>query len=140
MVVDVAEVLAQVGADLERRALGDRRRGAEQRVHRAVEVRDLAPQQVDPARRRGRAGEDHVLDLLDVALEALDHRRVVVDDLVRDGPQHRGRTLVEQRRALLEPQPRAVQVGATPWRTVMMKPGPRKIETSPNSTSSRSST
>ena len=53
MVVDVAEVLAQAVADLEHAALGDRGRRAEQRVHGAVEVGDLAAQQVDAVRRRG---------------------------------------------------------------------------------------
>ena len=43
-------------------------------------------------------------------LEPFDDRRVVVDDLVDDRPQHRRRALLEQLRALLEPQPRAVQV------------------------------
>ena len=51
-----------------------------------------------------------MLDLLDVGLEPLDDRRVVVDDLVEDRPQHRGRALLEQLRAGLQPQPRAVQV------------------------------
>ena len=54
-------------ADLEHAALGDRGGRAEQRVHGAVEVGDLAPQQVDAVGRRVRAGEDGVLDLLDVA-------------------------------------------------------------------------
>ena len=60
-------------------------------------------------RRRG-AGEDGRLDLLDVALEALDDRHIVVDDRVEDRPEDRHRALLEQLRTVLEPQPRAVQV------------------------------
>ena len=80
------------------------------------------------------------LDLLDVALEPLDDRRVVVDDLVEDRPQHRGRALAEQLRPLLEPQPGAVQVARDALADGDHEAsGRRRRETSPNSTSSRSS-
>ena len=79
-------------------------------MHGAVEVGRLAAQEVDALGRRGGRAEDRPLDLLDVALEALDHRRVVVDHLVQHRPQDGGRSLLEQLRPLLEPQPRAVQV------------------------------
>ena len=110
VVADVAEVLPDRGRHVEQVAARERRDRHEQRVHGAVEVAHLAAQQVDPLDRRDAAGEDRLLDLLDVALELLDDRRVVVDDLVEDRPQRRQRPLAQQLRPLLQPQPRGVQV------------------------------
>ena len=79
-------------------------------MHGAVEVGRLAAQEVDPLGRRGGAAEHGRLDLLDVLLEPFQDGRVVVDDLVQDRPQDRGRALLEQLRATLEPQPGAVEI------------------------------
>ncbi len=62
----------------------------EQRVYGPVEVGGLATQGVDPFGRGDRPGEHRGLDLLDVALEFTDDRRVAVDDLVEDRPQGGG--------------------------------------------------
>jgi len=62
-----------------------------------VELDHLALQQVDALGRVG-AGvrEDLPLDLLDVLVEPVDDRLVVVDDPVEDGVQHRPRAEAEQ--------------------------------------------
>jgi hypothetical protein len=108
MVIDVAEERHQPIAHRQVRAAHERVERAEQRVHGPVEVRDLAPQLVDPLSGRSRATEHGGLHFLDVAFEALDHGRVVVDDLVQDRPQRRHRPLPQQFRPALEPLARAV--------------------------------
>jgi hypothetical protein len=110
VVVHVPEVRLQDRRDVGDRAALHAVERREQRVHRAVEVGHLAAQGVDPLGRRDGAREHGLLNLLDVALEALDDRRVVVDDLVEDGPERRRGPGGEQVRVGLEPQPGAVQV------------------------------
>ena len=82
-----------------RGSLGELLHRAQQRGHRPLELQHLALELVDPARvgrvRRSRR-EDVGLDLVDVALQAVDDGQVVVDDLVGDGVQHRGGALGEQ--------------------------------------------
>jgi hypothetical protein len=100
VVLDVAEVLAQLAVHARDQAvdqaverLGEGGRGL-------VELDHLALEQVD-ALGRVAAGvrEDLRLHLLDVLVEPADHRLVVVDDPVEDRVQHR-------------PGPEAEQVGA----------------------------
>ena len=50
-----------------------------------------------------RCGEDLGLDLGDVVVDPVDHRLVVVDDLVDDRPHGRRRARLEQLRVRLEP-------------------------------------
>ena len=76
----------------------------------AVEVRDLLLQLVDPLRQVLAAGEDRALGFLDVALQAVHDRLVVVDDDVEDGPDCRGRPGAGQVRVLLEMPARALVV------------------------------
>ena len=110
MVVDVPEELRQLLAHLDVRAALERLEWRQQRMDGAVEIGGLAAQEVDPLGGRGRSAEHGLLDLLDVLLEALDHRCVVIDDRVEDRPQDRRRALLEQFGPLLEPFPRAVEV------------------------------
>jgi hypothetical protein len=110
VVADVAEVLRDGGLDVEQRAAREPGHRGEQRVHGAVEVAHLAAELVDALNRRGGAGEDDLLELLDVTLDLLDHRRVVVDDLVEDRPERRRRPCTQQLRALLQAQPGSVEV------------------------------
>ena len=64
--------------------------------------------------------EDLLLDLLDVVVDPGDDRRVVVDDLVEDRPDDRGRAGPEQVRVLLEAPARAgCSSLASPWRTAI---------------------
>jgi hypothetical protein len=75
-----------------------------------MQVVDLLFELVDAFGRIGVAGEDRLLDRLDVVLDLLDYRLVVIDDRVEDPPDHRRRAALEQRRTLLQPLPRAGQV------------------------------
>jgi hypothetical protein len=76
----------------------------------AVEVAHFTTEEVDPLGRRRRTGEDGPLDLLDVPLEAFDNRRVVVDDLVEDRPQHRVGACPQEILVLLEPKAGGVEL------------------------------
>ena len=115
MVGDVAEVAAETWIGLELAALHRLERG-EQRVQRAVELVDLRLQEVDPLREVVMAGEDRLLDLLDLALQGLDGGQVVVDHHVENAPDDRGRADLEQLGMLLDPDARANRVssGAVP--------------------------
>ena len=110
VVVDVAEVRAQLRVDevvLAAREPVDR--GAE-RHDRAVEVEHLALHRVDPLGRVRAVGREHVvLDLLDVGLDRLHHRLVVVDDPVDDRVQHGAGAEPQQVRPALDLQPHVVQ-------------------------------
>ena len=82
--------------------------GASSGLHGAVELDHLALQEVDA--RVGSACsslEDLLLDLLDVVVDPVDDREVVVDDLVEDRPDRRRGPELEQVGALLELAPRA---------------------------------
>ncbi len=69
----------------------------------AVEVGGFAAQRVDPLGRRDGAGEHGGLDLVDVAFEFGDDRRVPVHHLIQDRPQRRDAARGEQLRPLLQP-------------------------------------
>src|SRR6478609_6554792 len=79
-------------------------------MDRAIEVRDLAAQIIDPFGRCDRAGEDGALDLFDVGFEVGDDRSVALDHLVQDCPEHRVSTQCEQFGVLFEPHARAAQL------------------------------
>src|SRR3954453_17712546 len=90
VVVHVAEVVAHLRRDqvevAAREAVDGRREGPDRTLH----LEHLALEAVDALRRvRGVVGEDLLLDLLDVDLEALHRRLVVVDDAVDDRVEHR---------------------------------------------------
>ena len=75
--------------------------------------------------------EDLGLDLLDVLVQAVDHRLVVVHDLVEDGVQHRPGTEPERSGPTsirLRTSPRAL---AGLWRTATTNWGPMKSMISP---------
>ena len=106
----VAEVRHELVGDGAERSTLERVDRRQQRMDGAVEVADLAAQEVDPLGRCGRAREHGLLDLLDVPLEAFDHRRVVVDDLVEDRPEHRVGTGSQEILVLLEAQAGRVEL------------------------------
>ena len=88
MVVDVAEVRAHVLVQERERPAGEPVERVEQRAHAAQELHELALEEVDPLRRVVLLRREHrVLDLVDVALEAVQDRQVVVDDVVDDRPE-----------------------------------------------------
>ena len=60
--------------------------------------------------------EDRLLDLVDVALDPVDHGLVVVDDRVEHRPDDGDRALVQELRAVLEALARALEVFAPPRR------------------------
>jgi len=72
-------------------------------VHRAEELDHLALEEIDPLGRLLALAEYLCLDHLDVVLDALGDRVVVVDHLVEDGPYDRGRAQLEQLGSLLQP-------------------------------------
>src|SRR5215204_4931513 len=75
-----------------------------ERGGRLVELDHLALEQVDALGRvAALVGEDLGLDLLDVLVEAVDHRLVVVDDPVEDRVQHRPGAEAEQVGPALDP-------------------------------------
>ena len=101
VVLDVAQVaallvVAPADACISPSRIGDERLGG------ALELDHLAGELVDAARDGGAAVEDVVLDLVDVVLDAGDHRRVVVDDAVEDRVHDRERPAAEQVGARLE--------------------------------------
>src|SRR6478735_3157854 len=79
-------------------------------MDRAIEVRDLATQIIDPFGRCDRAGEDGAFDLFDVGFEVGDDGAVALDHLVQDCPEHRVGAKGEQFGVLSEPRARAVQL------------------------------
>ena len=79
-------------------------------MHGARELGDLAAQEVDAPGLVALVAEDGALDLVDVVLQALDHRLVVVDDLVEHRPEDRRRAELRYLRMLLEALARAAQV------------------------------
>ena len=79
-------------------------------MDRAIEVRDLAAQIIDPFGRCDRAGEDGALDLFDVGFEVSDDGAVALDHLVQDRPEHRVSAQCKQFGVLFEPRARAVQL------------------------------
>src|SRR2546427_7966717 len=107
MVMDVAKVGNELAVDRAEDAALEAVDRHEERVHGAIEVTHLAPEEVDPLRLRDSACEDRRFDVLDVALEAFDHWGVVVDDLVEDRPQDGDGTRLQQLGMLLEPKARA---------------------------------
>ena len=79
-------------------------------MHRAIEVRDLAAQIIDPFGRCDRAGEDGALDLFDVGFEVGDDGAIALDHLVQDRPEHRVSAKCKQFGVLFESRARAVQL------------------------------
>src|ERR1700736_5940289 len=79
-------------------------------MNRAIEVRDLAAQIIDPFGRCDRAREDGAFDLFDVGFEVGDDRAVALDHLVQDCPEHRVSAKCKQFGVLFEPRARAVQL------------------------------
>src|SRR6478672_10529013 len=79
-------------------------------MDRAIEVRDLAAQIIDPFGRCDRAGEVGAFDLFDVGFEVGDDGAVALDHLVQDCPEHRVSAKCKQFGVLLEPRTRAVQL------------------------------
>ena len=103
MVGDVAEVAAQLLGDAGRRPRSSASSGGEQRADGAVELDHLALEEVDALGRVGcSSSKTSVLDLLDVVLDARDDGLVVVDDLVEDRPDDRGRAELQQIGVLLQ--------------------------------------
>ena len=88
----------------------DASQDGEQRMDRAIEVRDLAAQIIDPFGRCDRAGEDGALDLFDVGFEVGDDGAIALDHLVQDCPEHRVSAKCKQFGVLFEPRARAVQL------------------------------
>ena len=111
VVVDVTEERHQAARDLRIDPALQALERSQQGMDRTGEVGRLTTQPVDPLGRRGRATEHDLLDLVDVLLEAGDDRRVVVDDLVEDRPQHGACTQPQQVGPALQMQPGGVQVG-----------------------------
>src|SRR5215212_3006232 len=66
------------------------------RLRRPLEFDHLARELVDPTRHAGITPEDLGLYLLDVVLEAVDHRSVVVHDAVHDSVQDRLRSTAQE--------------------------------------------
>ena len=110
----------------------------EQRMHRAIEVRDLAAQIIDPFGRCDRAGEDGALDLFDVGFEVGDDRAIALDHLVQDCPEHRVSAKGKQFGVLFESRACAVQFTGDTLPNREHKLGPTKMLISPKSTSSLS--
>src|SRR5439155_19537687 len=65
---------------------------------RALEAEEVAFQAVDALARRlrERAGEDRLLEPVELVLERVDDREVVVDHEVHDGVEHESRPLAEE--------------------------------------------
>src|SRR5690242_15276495 len=83
-------------------------------MYRAIEVRGLPAELVDPLGGGGRAAEHRRFHRLDVSLEPLDHGRVIVADLVQPRPPHSSATLLPSPRPALEPFPAAAKVARRP--------------------------
>ena len=83
---------------------------AHQRVDRALEFDDLGEQRVDAFGHRRVAAEQLVLDLVDVVLQAGDHRRIFVDHLVENRVQDRLRAHAQQFRGALQPVPDQAEI------------------------------
>jgi hypothetical protein len=81
---DVPEEAPQPLVHLRERAALEVVERFQQWRHGAVELDHLPLEPVDALGRIGTVGEDLLLDLLDVGVEPLHHRFVVVDDLVED--------------------------------------------------------
>src|SRR6478672_6488276 len=79
-------------------------------MDRAIEIRDLAAQIIDPFGGCDRAGEDGAFDLFDVGFEVGDDGAVALDHLVQDCPEHRVRAQCKQFGVLFEPGACAVQL------------------------------
>ena len=83
----------------------------EQRAGGALELDDLAGQLVDAPRHVGVAAEDLGLDLVDVVLQAGDHRRVPVDDPSRIAYSTASGPRRSRSGSLLQPAAHRGQVG-----------------------------
>ena len=92
----VAEVAAQLLVHVRKGPALQRLERRQQRRGRVVELDHLALQEVDALGRVGALAEDLGLDLGDVRVDPVDHRLVVVDDLVDDRPHGRRRARLEQ--------------------------------------------
>ena len=140
VVLDVAEVLAHLAVQAGTR-LWTRRSSGSARGAALVELDHLALEQVDALGRvAALVREDLGLDLLDVLVEPVDHRLVVVHDPVEDGVQHRPgpkRSRSGRLSICLRTSPRAL---AGLWRTATTNWGPMNSMISPNSTVSVSPT
>src|SRR5512132_1998237 len=108
VVVDISQVavLLVVDPGLVHQPREDPFEGA----RRALELDDLSGQLVYPARDRGARGEDLVLDLVDVSLQAGHDRLVAVNDVVDDRVHDRQRAAAEQIRPRLEAPPHGPQL------------------------------
>ncbi len=110
VVVEIAEVPEQAAVDRREQAPLERVEGRKEWMDGAVEVRDLLLELVDPLRQVLAAGEDRALGVLDVALEPVHDRLVVVDDRVEDGPDRGGRPCPREVRVLLQMLARSLVV------------------------------
>src|SRR5215212_1550386 len=101
--LDVAQVPAHLGVDATHLVLRKAPQRPRQGLRGLVELDDLAEELVDALRNVGLVPEDLHLDLVDVVLEAFDHRDVIFHDAVHDRVEDRVRTLAEQRRPAFGP-------------------------------------
>src|SRR6185437_1481435 len=96
-------------------------------MDRAIEVRDLAAQIIDPFGRCDRAREDGALDLFDVGFKVGDDRALVLDHVVQDCPEHRVSAKGDQFGCCSSRVRAPCSSLATPCRTVSTKLGPTKM-------------
>ena len=112
VVVDVAEVVADLGMDQLVVTPGQPLDRLDERGRGLPEAEHLALEPVDALRRvHAVAGEELLLDLLDVMLEALDRREVIVDDAVEDRVQDSARAVPQPLGVGVERLTDRVQVG-----------------------------
>ncbi len=99
MVCDVPEVRLYLRGDDVDRPGGELLQRAAERGHRPLQLQEFTLELVDAARVDPRAvvREHRRLDQVDVRLEGIGDVQIVVDHMVRDRVQHRGRTLRELR-------------------------------------------
>jgi len=139
MVVNVAEVRVERGRDDLEVAASELIDRSRQRHHGSVEVERLALEPVDTLGGVKAVGrEDLLLDLLDVAVDAIGSLLVVVDDVVEDDVEHRGRAMREEVRTVFD-RARTSASGEGPWRTVMTNVGWTNKSSSPTSMTSSES-
>ena len=107
VIVDVAEVGVSVGGHHAEVELHQPVAHLDERQHRALERHQVALEAINIARRVARAllGEDLVLELLEVVLQRLHHREVLVDDEVHQRIKHEARPLGEERGRPLAARP-----------------------------------
>ena len=107
VVVDIAKVVLQSAADRRDASAVQFTGHLEQRLRRVIEGHQLALQRIQrfDLRARRLTGKNPLLDLFDLRREAIDDRKIAIDDVVHQRVEHVGRTVLQQLRFLLAAAP-----------------------------------